>query len=524
MCETVLDLFREICYDKIRRAVRQRKLNEVVAKAATPKVEFDISTQKLTLNVHIVDGIAPSRADHLMFLNKEKVDQKLPHQYLAHSKEQPPFVKLTKKYYVLDESIAASRLLLYNYQLLFLASPVVFPIQVGPIMLRNAHRHVLDRGFVDVDVMIRWRRISDRQIFIYYYGMTNVLFGTEFVTDVPLMRCFSRFGSQTEDDLTKVFVGGLSSTTDEDSLRQFFEQWGGKVRDVIVMRDPATKRSRGFGFFQNKLEAQVSSKRVYVSGIRDEHSEESLKTYFSTFGKVVGVEIAMDKKSGERRGFGFVTFTDNDPADKVVLTRQHMIDGKRCDCRKALTKEEMAKLQQLEADRKARSQRSRDSDAYEKNGYAPANKGFPHQPYRGPPRFHPPQQQPGPVNNYPPRYDYNPNSYPPAPQQHSQYPAPPPSLPPPNGQYMPPPPQQQTYPAPAAPHPVPGYSQPPPAQAYRDYGQSPQQPQYGSFTSGNTPQAPASYRDNTYGNGAGFREPLHHGPSGGFRKYQIKYL
>lgn len=49
------------------------------------------------------------------------------------------------------------------------------------------------------------------------------------------------------DHLRKMFIGGLSAVTTEESLRGFYKQWGDVV-DAIVMRDPATKRSRGFGF------------------------------------------------------------------------------------------------------------------------------------------------------------------------------------------------------------------------------------------------------------------------------------
>lgn len=49
------------------------------------------------------------------------------------------------------------------------------------------------------------------------------------------------------EHLRKLFIGGLASYTTEESLKVFYGQWG-KVVDVVVMRDPETKRSRGFGF------------------------------------------------------------------------------------------------------------------------------------------------------------------------------------------------------------------------------------------------------------------------------------
>lgn len=55
----------------------------------------------------------------------------------------------------------------------------------------------------------------------------------------------------------KLFVGGLSWNTDDDALRQAFEQYG-DVTDAKVIKDRDTGRSRGFGFvtFENAADSQ----------------------------------------------------------------------------------------------------------------------------------------------------------------------------------------------------------------------------------------------------------------------------
>lgn len=45
----------------------------------------------------------------------------------------------------------------------------------------------------------------------------------------------------------KLFVGGLSWNTNDDGLRQAFERFGG-VDEAKVIMDRETSRSRGFGF------------------------------------------------------------------------------------------------------------------------------------------------------------------------------------------------------------------------------------------------------------------------------------
>ena len=55
----------------------------------------------------------------------------------------------------------------------------------------------------------------------------------------------------------KIFVGSLSWSTDDQGLRDAFEQFG-VIEDARVITDRDTGRSRGFGFvtFANKDEAE----------------------------------------------------------------------------------------------------------------------------------------------------------------------------------------------------------------------------------------------------------------------------
>ncbi|KTF95928.1 hypothetical protein cypCar_00030457 [Cyprinus carpio] len=64
--------------------------------------------------------------------------------------------------------------------------------------------------------------------------------------------------SKEPEQLRKLFIGGLSFESTEDSLRAHFEQWG-KLTDCVVMRDPANKRSRGFGFVTYSCVAEVDA-------------------------------------------------------------------------------------------------------------------------------------------------------------------------------------------------------------------------------------------------------------------------
>ena len=49
---------------------------------------------------------------------------------------------------------------------------------------------------------------------------------------------------------TKLYVGNLSFTTDENTLRSLFEADGRRVEDVAIVMDRDTGRPRGFAFVQ----------------------------------------------------------------------------------------------------------------------------------------------------------------------------------------------------------------------------------------------------------------------------------
>ena len=64
----------------------------------------------------------------------------------------------------------------------------------------------------------------------------------------------------------------------------------------------------------------MTVKKIFVSGIKDDISNEDLQEYFSKFGLVKDVDAITDKETGRKRGFAFVLFDDYDPVDKVVCT------------------------------------------------------------------------------------------------------------------------------------------------------------------------------------------------------------
>jgi len=172
----------------------------------------------------------------------------------------------------------------------------------------------------------------------------------------------------------KLFIGGLSFETNEQSLKTYFSKWG-EIKDVIVMRDSSTKRSRGFGFIKYKTKESVddvqkarphkiddrdvetkramprddphmlqqqSVKKMFVGGLKEDTKEDQVRDCFSEYGEIELIEMIQDKGTGKTKGFCFVTFNDYDPVDKLVLKRKVELNGKKVELKKAFAKGELA--------------------------------------------------------------------------------------------------------------------------------------------------------------------------------------
>ncbi|KAG2526550.1 hypothetical protein BBO99_00002962 [Phytophthora kernoviae] len=191
--------------------------------------------------------------------------------------------------------------------------------------------------------------------------------------------------------LGKIFIGGLSYETTDEKLRAYFGAYG-TVTDAVVMKDPISRRSRGFGFItyadpvcvdraltqpnhildSRRVEAKravpraeslrdigngapsnrgngtnsISSlsmnsavgatKKIFVGGLHYETKDADFKKYFMQYGKVVSAEVMFNRETNKSRGFGFVIFESEDSVELVLQDKNHIIDGKSVEVKRAV--------------------------------------------------------------------------------------------------------------------------------------------------------------------------------------------
>ncbi|XP_065337074.1 heterogeneous nuclear ribonucleoprotein 27C-like isoform X3 [Cloeon dipterum] len=165
----------------------------------------------------------------------------------------------------------------------------------------------------------------------------------------------------------KLFVGGLSWETTQESLHRYFSRFG-EVVDCVVMKNSESGRSRGFGFVtfsdpnnvglvldngphmldgrtidpkpcnprsMQKPKRNVNWPKVFLGGLPSNVTETDLRNHFTSFGKVMEVVIMYDQEKKKSRGFGFLSFETDDAVERCVAEHFVNLNGKQVEIKKA---------------------------------------------------------------------------------------------------------------------------------------------------------------------------------------------
>lgn len=185
-------------------------------------------------------------------------------------------------------------------------------------------------------------------------------------------------------DRGKLFVGGIGKETTSEQLKEYFEKHG-EVLNAAIVKDKCIGRSRGFGFVsfsdasvvdlvlnmkhvvgnrtvdvkqalmrdghnptagrgntngnvgqsQGRRVSYFRTKKIFVGGLPATLTENEFRKYFGGFGVVNDVVIIYDRETRRPRGFGFITFDNEDSVDRVLCKTFHELNGKLVEVKHA---------------------------------------------------------------------------------------------------------------------------------------------------------------------------------------------
>ncbi|XP_050398993.1 RNA-binding protein 39 isoform X1 [Patella vulgata] len=163
--------------------------------------------------------------------------------------------------------------------------------------------------------------------------------------------------SPEEKDARTVFCMQLSARIRPRDLEEFFSSIG-KVRDVRLITDNKTRRSKGIAYIEfmstesvplaiglagqkllgvpiivqasqaeknrTAIPTSIMTKgiqgpmRLYVGSLHFNITEDMLKGIFQPFGKIEDIKLIRDHETGRSQGYGFVTFPEAEDAKKAL--------------------------------------------------------------------------------------------------------------------------------------------------------------------------------------------------------------
>ncbi|KAL3329347.1 hypothetical protein AABB24_036440 [Solanum stoloniferum] len=96
----------------------------------------------------------------------------------------------------------------------------------------------------------------------------------------------------------------------------FYNKLGGLLRQSISTSGNALNAQSSAPSMLNAI--RCMSTKLFVGGLSFGTDDQSLKDAFTSFGDVVEAKVIMDRDSGKSRGFGFVNFTDGESAQDAM--------------------------------------------------------------------------------------------------------------------------------------------------------------------------------------------------------------
>ncbi|XP_074657550.1 heterogeneous nuclear ribonucleoprotein A1-like 2 [Tubulanus polymorphus] len=183
------------------------------------------------------------------------------------------------------------------------------------------------------------------------------------------MSAFLELDPKAEESLRKVFIGHLGDDTNNEMLQSHFSSFG-DIEKAVVVKDPNTNKSKKFGFvtFRSMESADkclasdrsptidgkpvevkraipkdimpgvMKTTKLFLGGLHRDVTEVDISEAFHSCilnVRVTDVFLVKDKNTDLSKGFGFVTFEDEDHVAKVAMARYFSLKGKKFEAKGA---------------------------------------------------------------------------------------------------------------------------------------------------------------------------------------------
>nr|XP_016434786.1 PREDICTED: uncharacterized protein LOC107761128 [Nicotiana tabacum] len=166
-------------------------------------------------------------------------------------------------------------------------------------------------------------------------------------TEETLKKHFSRYGEVVKSEIPKVWETGFGkgfgfvTFTDSsvfDKLLQDQHIILGRTVDVSLAR-PKGEKSQSQRCSECQQTSKSHRKKIFVGGLPQYLSEKDFKQYFERFGRIEDAKIIYDRETNTPRGFGFITYDSEEAVTNVLQRRFHMLNNKFVEIKKAMPKE-----------------------------------------------------------------------------------------------------------------------------------------------------------------------------------------
>lgn len=181
----------------------------------------------------------------------------------------------------------------------------------------------------------------------------------------------------------RVFVGGLSVKVSEEELREYLVQYGELIECDLIRTKEGESKGYAFGCYtraedrekalgknhfikerqfeirplvdsnQNlEMHKEISTRKLFISNLRDHIREDNLLEAFSFAGEIEDVIISRDPRTQKSKGFGFILFK-NKASVSLILQGQSKrimrVKGSTVVVKECIPKKEIAKSKLLES-------------------------------------------------------------------------------------------------------------------------------------------------------------------------------